>query len=337
MNEKKKLQVTAYGVWGFVFVWFGPMFFAVNVLGLIFCVIGLVECVSGKKRGIGWPIFGLFIGIVLFINFIGTWQSLNEIDGYWAINAGFLGIILLFYLLFRHAKKKKDGVISSSGAFLREGSSGTAGSASAAVTNAATSFPSRQGASPQPGAKSPSVRRPDPETVRKEVNDRTEQLKEKLLEQEALRIREEEESRRQKQQDILRKKEFKERILSLTSEEPPSEADLLTLDAQRLLYQYAIKIFPQKNDSEAGIFLMKGNIEDAETMIETVSGVMGALSERILESGSELREYWDSLERKDLLQGIKAFLFYKEMSVGNEPFEIITEDLIGYLYDKKNS
>ena len=82
---------------------------------------------------------------------------------------------------------------------------------------------------------------------------------------------------------------------------------------------------------------MKENIEDAETMIETVSGVMESLSERILESGSELREYWDSLARKDLLQGIKAFLFYKEMSVGNEQFEIITEDLIGYLYDKKNS
>ena len=353
MNGKKKLRVTSYGVWGFVFAWFGIYFFAVNILGLVLCVIGLAECATGKKRGIGWPLTGLSVGFVMFITFIGIWKSLNEIQGYWVMNIGFLGIIFLFYMLFRHKRMKTDGVtpdsvvtnlpfseppVLPSSIFPGKPSSGTsAGSSPAAPAKQGAAPSAAAGSSPSARAKVPAAQRPDPETMRNEVKNRTDQLKEKLLEQEARRILAEEESEQMRRLDESRRKEFREKILASAAEELPSEPDLLTQDGQRLIYEYAMKIFPQKTDSEAGMFLMKKNIEDAETMIETVSGVMESLSEKILESGSELRDYWKKLDRRDLIRGIKAFTFYKEMSVGSEPFEFITDELIGHLYDRENA
>ncbi|MBE5996339.1 MAG: hypothetical protein E7240_03165 [Lachnospiraceae bacterium] len=342
MSEKNTLKVTAYGVWGFIFVLFGTFFFAVTALGLILSIIGLFECATGKKRGIGWPIAGLSWGIIEFITFIGSWRSLNEIDGYWAMNASFLGIILLSYLLFRYSRSKKDAVKPSvvmtnhpfPGTPVNPGSASPAGTASG--TSASPTAP--VSVNPAPGISgktAAAAQRLDPETVRNEVNNRTEQLKEKLLAQEALRQREEEESNRQKRLDASRRKEFREKLLADAATAPPAEPDLLTLDGQRLIYKYASKMFPHAQDSEAGTYLMQENIGDAETMIETVSSVMGSLSENILESGSELKEYWETLEQRDLLLGIKAFSFYKEMSVGSEPFEIITDNIIDYLYNKE--
>ncbi len=349
MKRNKHLKVTAKGVWGFILSLLSMSMLPVDILALFLSGSGLIECAEGKKRGIGWPIAGLFFGIVYFINFIASWKAYADIDGFWQMNILMSLMLLLVYYIVRRETAKKDGTVppakpggqyspnntqtgSTAASFAGNTAAGS-GANTASGTKFGTPGPAK---SAYASSGSGSSARPDAETVRKQVEEKTNALKEKLLEEEEARRREEEERERIRQKDASARKEFLAKILADAASEPPAEREVLTLDGQRLLYTYACGIFPPVPDSEAGKVLMRENIEDAETMIETVSGVMGDLSERILESDDGwLREHWDKLAEEDLIRGIKVFSFYKEMSVGSEPFELILDKLIDYLYEKE--
>ena len=105
----------------------------------------------------------------------------------------------------------------------------------------------------------------------------------------------------------------------------------MTQQGQVLFYDYAEKILTGTADCEAlcreqGVLradadlngpafrLKHDKIASADLLIETVSGVMTELGERIIGTDEEfLRKIWTRLDDEDLLKGKKAYSFYKEI------------------------
>ena len=325
MNKKTQYGRSLYSIWGFILAWFGVSLLSMNIVGLIFSVLGLMECRRGEKRGEGWAVAGLVLGVIFLINTLVSWESYADIKGVLGMNVTGLVLLLIgcgLYRFYRRGKMWTDSALP--------GHAGGTGPAKQAVKQKTAQPAAKSGSIPpvKPGEVSKSAA----EYVHPGAKSRPEDIKEKLLAEEARRIAEEEEAERQRRRDTEARKGFRREILAAAAAEPPSEEEILTPEGQRRLYGYALRMFPAVHESDAGRFLMTENIDDAETMIETVSGVMEDLSRAILDSGSEMPEHWKTLGKRELLQGIRAFTFYQQMSVGSEPFEMITDELIDEMY-----